>query len=105
MQVNVIPQRARRNHRILLVFRAHLRKRVVGLGVDHRTFFNPACLVLFCLDAQKSATVLQHFQRLPVDNQPHAVRYGRYAVMQIHLPCRNIHRLMFLVMQSRASRA
>ena len=103
MQVHFIPQRARRDNRILLVTRSHMLKRVKRLGIDHSPFFNPADLVLIGLDAEKPPAVFQHFERLSVNNLAYAIRYRGDAVVKVHLPGRNVDRLMRLAVQPTAS--
>jgi hypothetical protein len=69
-------------------------KGLESLGVNHRPLFNPADLVLFGPHPEKAAILFQHFQSLAVAYLGHVVRDGGYPVMQVHLPRRNINRIM-----------
>ena len=89
--------RARRDHRILLVFRPHMRKAVVGFGINYGPLFDPADFVFVGLHLEKPASVFQDLERLPVHNCANAVGYGCHSIVKVHLPGRNIDGLMLLV--------
>ena len=97
MQIDVVAQRTRCDHRILLMLRSQVRKAVVGLGVDDGALFDPADFVLLRLHPQKSASVFEDFERLPVHNFAYAIGYGCNAIMKVHLPGGDVDRLMQFV--------
>ncbi len=78
----------------------HLREPVVGLAINHGPLFNPADLALVCLDLQEPPPMLQHLERLPIRHLGNTFRDRGYAIVQIHLPRRNINRLIIFVMES-----
>ena len=69
----IVAQSGRGRHGIAFVLFGKLHEAVVGLGVDHGVFFNPADLVLFRLDLEKAPPVLQHFERLAVHHLAHPI--------------------------------
>ena len=91
VQINVIPHRGRRHHRVLRVSAGQLLKAVVELFVDDGMFFNPANLIFRGADFDVAASVLNHLKRLAVQYFGHTIRDRRDAVMQIRLPRRNVH--------------
>ena len=73
MHGEVVAESGRGRYGIAFVLFGELHEAVVGLGVDHGVVFNPADLVLFRLDLEKAAPVLQHFERLAVDHLAHPI--------------------------------
>ncbi|MGA3333838.1 MAG: hypothetical protein ABSC62_06700 [Terracidiphilus sp.] len=76
----------------------------MGLGVDHRSVFNPADLVLTRLDSKKAPAMLQDFERLPVYHLAHAVGNRGDAIVQVRFANGNVNRFMLFVPESRTSR-
>ena len=71
---------------------------LVVLGVDDGVLFDPADLVLLRLHLEKAAAVLKHFELLAVLHLGYAIGDRRHAVVQIHLPRRDVdHVVLFLV--------
>ncbi len=97
VQIHVIAQHGRGDHRILLVLFCELLKFVVQIAVDDRMLFDPADLIFLSLHLEEAAAVLEHLERLPIGHFAHAIGDRGHAVVQVHLPRGNIHRVVLLM--------
>ena len=82
------------------MFRAELVEGLEGLLVNDGALFNPADLVLLGLDPEEAAAVFEDFERLAVDDLGDAVADGGDAVMQVHLPGRDVDGVVMLAAEA-----
>ena len=103
MQIDIVAQASRRDHRVIFVLGGQPHERIVRLSIDDGTLLDPANFVLLGLDFQKATTMFQNFELLTVGHLSHSIGYGSHAILQIHLSRCNVNHLVLLVAETPAS--
>ncbi len=100
VQIEVVAEGCGCHHRILLVLAGKLGKRVIGLAVYDGALLNPAHFVLLRAHPEEAAAVFEHIELLAVDHLGHAIGNCGHAIMEVHLPGRDVNSLLLLILKS-----
>ena len=103
MQIDIVANTACSYDGIIFVLSGKCGEYAVIRGINYRAFFNPADFVFLCTDFEKALAVLQHLKLLAVHNLRDAVGYGRYAILQVHLPGCDVHGVVLLMAYAAAA--
>ena len=103
MQIDIVANAACSDDWIVFVLSGEFGECTVIRGINDRAFFNPADFVFLCTDFEKALAVLQYFKLLAVHNLRDAVGYGRYAILQVHLPGCDVYAVVLLMVNAAAA--
>jgi hypothetical protein len=103
VQVHVVAYHSRSHDGIVLVVRGELREQIVDLAVDDRVLFQPADLVLLCLDLQEAAAVIHDLQPVAIGDFAYAIGDGGDTIMKIRLTRGDVDRFVMLRVEAAAA--
>ena len=85
MQVKIIAQHRRRDHRVMRMLLPEGSKLIIGRLVDDHMFFDPPDLALRGLGFEEAASMFDDFKRFSVADQSDSIRYSGHPISQISL--------------------